>query len=81
MRVEKVLLSEEVRGATIKYSKNGEDFYSIIMTIQFSVKEITFYDESSFFKIIGDAFRTEYVVNYQVISHTDNSNLKLTVFL
>ena len=37
------------------------DFYSIITTIQFSVRKTTFYDKSSFFKIIGDAFRTEYV--------------------
>ena len=36
------------------------NFYSIITTIQFSVKKTTFYDKSSFLEIIGDAFRTEH---------------------
>ena len=36
-------------------------FYSIITAIQISVRKTTFYDKSSFLKIIGDAFRTDYV--------------------
>ena len=33
----------------------------MITTIQISVKKTTFYDKTSFLKIIGEAFRTEYV--------------------
>ena len=36
--------------------KNISEFYSIITAIQISVRKTTFYDKSSFLKIIGDAF-------------------------
>ena len=43
--------------------EEGEkDNRKIITAIQISVRKTTFYDKSSFFiKIIGDAFRTDYV--------------------
>ena len=34
-----------------------------------------------FIRIIGDAFKQIMSVHYQAISHTDNQNLKFTVFL
>ena len=48
-------------------------FHSIITTIQFRMKTATFNDKSSFFEIIGNAFRTDTSVHYQAILHTDNS--------
>ena len=49
--------------------------YSIITTIQFSVKKTTFYNESSFFKIIGDGLEQGTSFHYETFSHTDRSNL------
>ena len=48
---------------------------------KFSVKKTSFYDESSFLKIIGDVFRTEHIFSFSNLSYTDNSNLKFTAFL
>ena len=43
-------------------------FYSTITTIQFGIEIITFYDKSSFLKIIGHAFRADSVCSFIIKS-------------